>query len=105
MALTNAEFAEKYFPKFGSRLDEVREQSKQDFLADLAEHDEDKRIELSEQLKSENPYPDTVFLPISEKEMIRVAQYLKGGGFSPDALFGHWGRTVWDNCAERLMNF
>jgi hypothetical protein len=41
MALTNAEFAEKYFPKFGSRLDEVREQSKQDFLADLAEHDKE----------------------------------------------------------------
>lgn len=37
--LTREEFAEKYFPKFGSRLDEVREQSKQEFLADLVEHD------------------------------------------------------------------
>lgn len=99
--MTKEEFAEKWFNKPVYN----KEEGMKDFLADLADLDRDEQKKLAEQLKSENPYPDTVFLPISDDEIIKVVQYLRDGGFSPDALFGHWGRIVWNNCAERLMNF
>jgi len=50
--------------------------------------------------EEDNPYPETVFLPISDDDLKKVVKYLKAGGWSPDALFGHWGRMVWNNCTE-----
>jgi hypothetical protein len=59
-------------------------------------------IREADELKKQNPYPESVFIPVSDETLKKVADYLKRGGYSPDALFGHWGRTVWNNCVERL---
>lgn len=55
-------------------------------------------------INNSNPYPEDVFLPISDETLKKVADYLKWGGYSPDALFGHWGRIVWNNCCEWFRN-
>ena len=57
-----------------------------------------------EEIANSNPYPESVFIPISDETLKEVADYLKRGGYSPDALFGHWGRIVWNNCCEWFRN-
>ena len=57
-----------------------------------------------EEIGNSNPYPESVFIPISDETLKEVADYLKRGGYSPDALFGHWGRSVWNNCCEWFRN-
>jgi hypothetical protein len=61
------------------------------------------REEIIERLKHTNPYPENIFVPIQNKDMRKVVKLLKDNGFSPDALFGHWGREVWDNCIDRVV--
>jgi len=61
-----------------------------------------KAMKTAEQLKNDNPYPVEVFHEPTAKELKKVVKCLKDNGFSPDALFGYWGRTVWNNCVERL---
>ena len=53
-----------------------------------------------ENLKELNPYPESVFTPIKKNELIKVIKLLRDNGYSPDCLYGNWGRTVWNNCVE-----
>ena len=53
------------------------------------------------ELKLYNPYPEYVFIPIPDKELKKIVKLLKANGYSPDCLFGNWGRTVWNNCVEK----
>jgi len=46
----------------------------------------------------ENPYPKDIFTPVPKREMKKIVKLLQDNGYSPDCLFGHWGRQVWDNC-------
>ena len=54
------------------------------------------------ELEKENPYPETVFLPMSESEITEVAEYLKKGGYSIDSLAGNTMRRSWNLCVGRL---
>lgn len=72
------------------------------FLSDLRSVIRGELIREADELKKQNPYPESVFIPIEAETLRKVIKYLKQGGYSPDALFGHWGRTVWNNCVERL---
>jgi hypothetical protein len=54
------------------------------------------------ELEKENPYPETVFLPMSESDITEVAEYLKKGGYSIDSLAGNTMRRSWNLCVGRL---
>jgi hypothetical protein len=58
--------------------------------------------EIIKDLKEFNPYPETVFIPIPDEKLQAVVKLLKGNGYSSDSLYGNWGRTVWNNCCEKL---
>ena len=49
-----------------------------------------------------NPYPEDVFLPRSKEEMKAVADLIAKAGYSPDAIFGQFGRQVWNNAVQKL---
>ena len=51
-----------------------------------------------------NPYPEDVFLPRSKEEMKAVADLIAKAGYSPDAVFGHFGRQVWNNAVDKLKD-
>jgi hypothetical protein len=92
--MTPQELADKY--EYGYR------DFKEVFLSDLRSVLRGELIREADELKKQNPYPESVFIPIEAETLRKVIKYLKQGGYSPDALFGHWGRTVWNNCVERL---
>jgi hypothetical protein len=50
----------------------------------------------------DNPYPESLFIPIPDDKLNAVVKLLKDNGYSSDSLFGNWGRTVWDNCIEAV---
>jgi hypothetical protein len=52
----------------------------------------------------QNPYPKSVFVSISEENIEAVVKLLKDNGYSSDALFGWWGRQVWNNCVDKVSN-
>ena len=58
-------------------------------------------IEVLKELKEFNPYPESVFIPVPDEKMEFAARTLKDLNLSPDAIFGHWGRQVWNNCVEK----
>ena len=58
-------------------------------------------IELLKDLEEFNPYPESVFIPVPDEKMEFAARTLKDLNLSPDAIFGHWGRQVWNNCVEK----
>jgi len=65
-----------------------------------------KTADLLQELKRINPYPESVFIPISNEKREALNKLLKDNGYSPDGLYGNWGRYVWDLCvskAEELM--
>jgi hypothetical protein len=49
-----------------------------------------------------NPYSEDVFLPRSKEEMKAVADLIAKAGYSPDAIFGQFGRQVWNNAVQKL---
>jgi hypothetical protein len=49
-----------------------------------------------------NPYPEDVFLPRSREEMKAVAYLIAKAGYFPDAIFGQFGRVVWNNAVIKL---
>ena len=49
-----------------------------------------------------NPYPEDVFLPRSKEEMKAVADIIAKAGYSTDAVFGQFGRQVWNNAVQKL---
>ena len=51
-----------------------------------------------------NPYPEDVFLPRSKEEMKAVADLIAKAGYSPDAVFGQFGRQVWNNAVDKLKD-
>lgn len=57
------------------------------------------------ELDQYNPYPKTVFIPVKKSELKKVVKLLKDNSYSPDALFGHWSREVWDNCVLKASDF
>lgn len=50
------------------------------------------------ELEHYNPYPESVFTPIPKRELRSMIKLLKDNGYSPDCLYGNWGRNVWNNC-------
>jgi len=50
----------------------------------------------------DNPYPESVFIPIPDDKIDAIIKLLKDNGYSPDCLFGNCGRYVWDNCVKKL---
>lgn len=48
----------------------------------------------------QNPYPESVFPPMDLKP---VSDYLIAGDYSPDRIFGNWGRQVWDNATKTVL--
>ena len=55
-----------------------------------------------QQLKSQNPYPESVFTEPTESEVALVGSLIVQSGFSSDRIFGWWGRKVWNMCCEQL---
>lgn len=53
-----------------------------------------------EEIKRNNPYPEDIFI---EPNWKKVTSTLKKAGLSPDAIFGSWGRQVWNNCCEDII--
>ena len=51
-----------------------------------------------------NPYPEDVFLPRSKEEMKAVADLIAKAGYFPDAVFGQFGRQVWNNAVDKLKD-
>jgi len=51
-----------------------------------------------------NPYPEDVFLPRNKEEMKAVADLIAKAGYSPDAVFGQFGRQVWNNAVDKLKD-
>ena len=47
-----------------------------------------------------SPYPESVFPPADLSE---ASVYLQNGGFSPDSLFGNWGRQVFSNTIRQIV--
>ena len=62
-----------------------------------------KTLEITAQhLAGLNPYPEDVFLPRSREEMKAVAYLIAKAGYFPDAIFGQFGRVVWNNAVIKL---
>jgi len=61
-----------------------------------------KEIILIEELNKRNPYPKDIFAKSinNVKFWKRVTTALKKEGISPDAVFGCWGRQVWNNAVD-----
>ncbi len=60
-----------------------------------------KTIKEDLKMKKYNPYPPDIFTePENWKD---ITNYLKKGGFSPDAIFGSWGRKVWLNAVKDMQ--
>jgi hypothetical protein len=57
---------------------------------------------IAKHLAELNPYPKDVFLPRSKDEMKTVADLIAKAGYSPDAIFGQFGRQVWNNAVQKL---
>jgi hypothetical protein len=58
---------------------------------------EDKILELKEL----NPYPENIFIPISDEKLKQIIKLMRDNNISTDCLYGNWGREVWNNCAEK----
>ena len=54
------------------------------------------------ELDIDNPYPEDIFSEPTEEQVKRLVEVIKAGGFSPEAVFGSWGRKVWNNCKDEL---
>lgn len=54
------------------------------------------------ELEQCNPYPESVFTPIPDKELKKIIKLLKDNGYSTDCLYGNWGRTIWGNCVNKF---
>ena len=61
--------------------------------------------EMVKELRESNPYPEDVFIPISNEVMASASKFLKDLNFSPDAIFGQWGRKVWNNCCDKVEEY
>lgn len=47
-----------------------------------------------------NPYPESIFSPMTSEEVKEAGDALTKAGISPDRVFGNWGREVWDNALQ-----
>ena len=56
---------------------------------------------LSERMPK-NPYPEEMFPTLSEDDSVKIALLIGDNGYSPDRVFGNWGRSVWNNCIEAV---
>jgi len=63
---------------------------------------EEKILEILNEVKELNPYPESVFIPIPDDKIKEIVQFLTANGYSTDALYGNWGREVWNNCIGKL---
>jgi len=67
----------------------------------------DERKKLIEEISKEifwrkNPYPEDIFIePTLEQQKI-INQLIINAGFTPDKLYGSWGRRVWNNAMEDI---
>ena len=59
---------------------------------------------LIDQLSATNPYPSDIFIPRSKEEMKAVSDLIAKAGYSPDAVFGQFGRQVWNNAVDKLKD-
>lgn len=54
-------------------------------------------------IKSKNPYPDDIFLPMMPDDWKKVIQVLQNAQITPDKVFANWGRRVWDDCINSIL--
>ena len=100
--MTKEEFVDIIYDTMNPILRADKKDEKAGIMSDLRSVIRGELIREADELKKQNPCPESVFIPIEAETLRKVIKYLKQGGYSPDALFGHWGRTVWNNCVERL---
>ena len=110
--MANEEF-ERWYKQMAESLlamakkikDPIDSQTANDFIeshADLEEAFEAGQESCIRRLEETMPYPKEVFLPRTDKQMKEVATLLKKNGLSPDGIFGHFGREVWNNAISKL---
>ena len=51
-------------------------------------------------LRKNNPYPADIFTEPTKAQWDKVTKVLKRNNISSDAVFGSWGRRVWNMCIE-----
>jgi hypothetical protein len=61
-------------------------------------------INILEEIRKRNPYPDDVFTEPTEKEYAIVRELFKNAGLIQDKFFGAYGRRVWNNCIDEFEN-
>ena len=52
-----------------------------------------------------NPYPEDIFLPISDEKIREYVGCLKKNGYSSESIHGNWGRHVWKMCIEDIEKY
>ena len=55
-----------------------------------------------EEVRKNNPYPESVFIPPTKKQFAEVHKLLKREGWSLTALSGAMGRLTWNNCIDEI---
>jgi len=58
--------------------------------------------DIAETIREENPYPTSVFSQVSDMEKSEVSDLLIKNGYSPDRIFGAFGRDVWERCCKQI---
>ena len=54
------------------------------------------------ELKDENPYPESIFIPPTDEQFKVAHEALKQVGLTLDKFSASMGKLVWDNCIKRV---
>lgn len=57
--------------------------------------------DILKEAKDNNPYPDDIFT--EPHDWKKISDWLRKGEFSPDSIFGSWGRRVWNACIVHIQ--
>lgn len=60
-------------------------------------------LEIIKEVKKSNPYPEDVFIEPTTKQYAMLYQYLDSQGLTLDKFSGTWGRRVWNNCCDTII--
>ena len=62
-----------------------------------------KALEIIAEVKKSNPYPEDRFVGPTPLELAMLQQYLVGHDLTLDKFSGAWGREVWNNCCDTII--
>ena len=54
------------------------------------------------EIKAENPYPESIFIPPTDEQFAMAHEALKREGWLLSKFTGDMGRNVWNNCIKRI---